>query len=89
MQPADNAILRRATLAALAAFFVFGGPAIGAMAVLLAFATALLCLGLVGLHGERIWLRMTLITYVVVAIAAWNGITECAPGAPNHCAVGR
>lgn len=89
MHPEDNAVLRRATLAALAAFFLFGGPAIGAMAVLLAFATALPCMGLAGLRGERVWLTLTLITYGVVAVMAWNGITECAAGAPNHCAVGR
>jgi uncharacterized RDD family membrane protein YckC len=84
-----NAVLRRITLAALAAFFLFGGPAIGAMAILLAFACAMMCMGLPGLKGERIWLTMTLATYAMVAIMTWNGITECAPGSDNHCAVGR
>lgn len=89
MQPADNAILRRVALATLAVFFLVGGPALGGMAVLLGFACAMLCMGLVGLRGERVWLMMTLTTYAVVALMAWNGITDCPPGSTNHCAVGR
>ena len=89
MDARSNETLRRATLVALACFFVLGGPALGAMAVLLAFACAMMCMGLVGLRGERVWLTMTLITYGFVALMSWNGITECAPGAVNHCAVGR
>jgi hypothetical protein len=85
----ENSALRKVTVAAVAAFFLFGGLAIGAMAVMVAFACAMICMGIGGLRGERVWLTLTLITYIAIAVMSWNGITECAAGAPNHCAVGR
>jgi len=84
-----NAILRYTAGSAVVAFFAFGGIAIGAASVLMALATAFLCMGFHGDRGERIWLAMTLAAFAFVAIMAWSGTTECPPEAPNHCGVGR
>ncbi len=77
--------LRYAAIAAAAGFFLFGGAAVGVMAIAVAAGTFLLWLS----STERTWLWMTLTAWAFIAVMVFSGTTACPDGAPNHCAVGR
>ena len=77
--------LRIAAIAAGAGFFLFGGLAVGVMALSVAAGTFMLCMS----STERTWVWMTLTAWAFIAVMVFSGTTACPDGAPNHCAAGR
>lgn len=84
-----NSGWKYAVLAAAGVSALVGGWVGLAVLGTLAACTFMLCMGLDGERGERIWIQMTLTIWLIVGLWAWSGTTECPPDAPNHCAVGR